>query len=283
MYFLFILGKILALTFPRRFCYAVAKFIARTHYFYSRKDREAVAYNLAPIVRDQRRLKECTQKVFINFSYYLVDFFRHSFLDQNFIQRYVKVEGLDYLKAAFSRGQGAIVLTAHLGNYELGGAVTALLGYPLSAVALTHKDQRTNAFFDRQRKLTGVKTIPIGVAARGCFQALKQAEVLALLGDKDFSNSALKLEMFSCPAYFPRGAAFFALKTGAEIIPSFFIRENKYFYRLIFEKPVSADRPGQNSEAAIIKEYISVLEKYVSKYPDQWYMFSRYWLKDGDG
>ncbi|MDD5584743.1 MAG: hypothetical protein PHV55_06785, partial [Candidatus Omnitrophica bacterium] len=71
---------------------------------------------------------------------------------------------------------------------------------------------------------------------------------------------------------------FFALKTGAAIIPTFFVRERKKYYHLIIEKPLEYDKDDAQAQENIIKKYASILEKYISQYPDQWYMFQRYWL-----
>jgi len=280
MYYFFALGAILSLIFSRRVCYFIAKIIARLYCVVAVKDFQAVTYNLLPIVNDPYMLKRCAKEVFVNFAYYLVDFFRYPYLNKDFIKKYVRISGLDNLNNGLSRGKGVIVLTAHLGNYELGGAVTSLLGYPISAVALAHKDKRVNRFFNRRREMAGMKVIPTGAGIRGCFSVLKRGRIIALLGDKDFSHSEIKLKVFSRNACIPRGASFFALKLGADIIPSFFVREDKYFYRLIFEKPINTDTKTIDDENGLLKEYILVLEKYLKKYPDQWYMFQKYWLGD---
>lgn len=286
MYYFYLLGKIIILIFPRSTCYLLAKFISVTHYYLSKKDREAVIYNLFPIVEDKSKLKDYAREVFINFAYYLVDFFRYSKLNQKFIEKYVKISGRQNLEVALKGGQGAIVLTAHLGNYELAGAIMALLGYPLSVVALPHKDKRINRFFDMQRQRTGIKVIPAGafkqggISIRGCFYALRRGDMLALLGDKDFSGQGVKSKMFSNYAYFPRGIAFFALKTKAPIIPIILVRENKYFYHLIIGESISYNSEEQD-EAIVINQCNKVLEKYIKKYPQQWYMFQRHWLREG--
>ncbi len=278
MYYFFISGAALSLILPRKACYVLAKIIAYLYFIFASKDRQAVAYNLLPIIDDPRMLNRCVKEVFTNFAYYLVDFFRYPYLNEDFVKKYVRIDGLDHLDNALTKGKGVVILTAHLGNYELGGAVTSLLGYPLSAVALAHKDKRVNRFFDGRRRMVGMEVIPTGLGIRGCFSALRKGKVIALLGDKDFSGSEIKLKIFSCKACIPRGASFFALKLGSEVIPSFFIRENKYFYRLIFEKPINIDEKKNDSETCLLKQYILVLEKYLKKYPGQWYMFQKYWL-----
>ncbi|MCF7888234.1 MAG: lysophospholipid acyltransferase family protein [Candidatus Omnitrophica bacterium] len=277
MYYLFILGKIIALAGPRIFVYRVAKFFALLHYYFSKKDRDAVCYNLRPLVQKDKKIKKTAKKVFINFAYYLTDFFRYSRLTKKFIKKHVNFQRLDLADKALKEKKGVILLTAHLGNYELGGAVMALLGYPISVVALPHLDLRTNNFFNQQRKRVGIDVIPTGIAIKKTIKALNQGKLLALLGDRDFSHSGRQQKVFSHYAKIPRGVAFFAKKTGAIVIPVFFVRENKYNYRLIFEKEISYNRGDKNIEEVILKKYVSVLEKYLKKYPDQWYLFQKYW------
>ena len=85
--------------------------------------------------------------------------------------------------------------------------------------------------------------------------------------------------MFDRTCLFPRGAANFSLKTDAYIIPSFLIRKNKYTYSLIFDTPISPYR-GNNkkTEEEVIQECAKILEKYIARYPEQWYMFEKYWI-----
>ena len=282
MYYLYLIGNIIVFIFPRNVCYFLAKWFSLAHFHLSRKDREAVLYNLYPVVDDKRNLEKYAKEVFINFSYYLVDFYRHSRLSHDFIKKYVRISGLDNLNRCLSAGKGAIILTAHLGNYELAGAVTSLLGYPLSVVALPHADKRINQFFDNRRKKSGTAVISTGTALKGCLKALRQGNLLALLGDRDFSSSKLKLNMFKREAYFPRGADFFAAKTGAPVIPTFLVRENKNFYHFKFEEPLTVAREGKSREKNMMRQYISVLEGYIKKYPQQWYMFEKYWLPENN-
>jgi len=276
MYYLYIAGKALALFLPRKLAYCLAGFFANCQYFLAKKDRAAVIENLSPIIKDKKQRQLCAKKVFINFAYYLVDFFRYSRLNADFIKKYVRISGINYLEEAIKQGNGAIAVTAHLGNYELAGAVTSLAGYSVNAVALSHKDKRIKNFFNKQRKIAGVNIVPASVAIKRCFSLLKKGELVAFLGDRVFADSGIKVNMFSRQALMPRGPAFFALKTHASIMPAFFVRENKYFYHLIFEKPINTKI--LKTEEDIVKEYATVLEKYINMYPDQWYLFQPYWL-----
>jgi len=280
MYYLFLLGSLIAWIFPRNACYAIAKFFALIQFHFFTKDRKQIIENLSAIIPDPKEREKQARNVVINFSYYLADFFRYPKMTEAFLKKYVKVSGLENLDSSLARHKGAIALTAHLGNYELAGAVTSLLGYPVSAVALPHHDRRINDFFNRRRSLVGIEVISTGSAVRSCFSALKTGRVLALLGDKDFSGSGLKTKMFSHWASIPRGAAFFALKTQAPIVPAFFVRVDKYFYHLIFGEPISLEEGSQPDEQQLIRKYIAILEIYIKQYPGQWYVFGKYWLEE---
>lgn len=278
MYYLFLLGHYIAGIFPRKICYAFAKYLALLQFYISKKDRETVIYNLTPVVADKIKLRQYAKEVFINFAYYLVDFFRYAKVDRDFIKKYVKITGIENLASCLSKNKGAIVVTAHLGNYELAGAVTSLLGYDVYAIALPHKDKRIDEFFNHQRQTTGMRVIPTNTSIKRCFSLLKGNQLVAFLGDRDFFGGGLQIQMLSRTAILPRGPAYFALKTQADIVMAFFIREDEEFYHLIFEKPISVFEEGIKTEEEIIRRYAVILEEYIKKYPGQWYMFAKYWL-----
>ncbi|MCP4653173.1 MAG: lysophospholipid acyltransferase family protein [Candidatus Omnitrophica bacterium] len=280
MYYIFLVVKVLALLLPRSIGYFIAKNLALLQYYLCKNDRENVLYNLEPIIEDKTKIKKVAKKVFINFAYYLVDFFRCSKFNSDFIKKYVKVSGLENVDQSLRSDDGVVLLTAHLGNYELAGTITSLLGYNFSAVALPHKDKRTNNLFNHQRQVAGIKVIPTGAGVKKCFSALKGNGVLGLLGDRDFSGKGLKTKMFSRYAYLPRGFAFFALKVGVNVVPCFMIRKRKYHYHFYFEKPIIAQRSGAMSQETIVEDYTKVLERYIQKYPDQWYLFIKYWIEN---
>jgi Kdo2-lipid IVA lauroyltransferase/acyltransferase len=276
LYYGFLTLRRLVLIFPRAFCYRVAGILAFFYYLFAFRDRRAVMYNIAPFITDKKEARRVCRRVFANFSYYLIDFFRYDKLTREFVDQYVTITGRDLLDASLKKHDGAILLTAHLGNYELGAAAISLSGYNMSAVALPHRDARTNKLFDRQRNKVGIRVIPTGVSVKECFGALKVKGALGLLGDRVFAGKAIPAVILGRTVLLPRGFAFFARKANVDIVPSFFVRENKNFYRLIFEEPIKID--DHQDDESIVAAYAKVLEKYIVKYPDQWYSFVKYWV-----
>lgn len=281
-YILCRIGQVIALSLPLKLAYKIAIFISDIRYIFARKDRRAVKENLKAIFPEKpnREIRKIRIRVFRNFAKYLVDFFRFSELDREYIKRNIKVENLCYLDEALSHGKGTIILSAHLGSWELGGVVVALLGYPIWTVALPHKDKRVNNFFNSQREGKGMKVIPLGKAVRQCLNILRENKVLALAGDRDFTEKGAVVELFGKPAFLPEGPAAFSLRAGAVIVPGFMFRSKDDTLTLKFEKPMEFD--SENNKYTDLKEIISqyktIIEDYIRKYPDQWYMFRRFWI-----
>lgn len=280
-YFLYRAGQFIALSLPLKCGYFVATLIADLHYLFARNDRRIVGDNLRAIFprKSGREINRIRIAVFRNFAKYLVDFFRFSKIDRKYIDRNVSIENREYFDQALAKGCGVIALTAHLGNWELGGVVISLSGYKFSAVALPHKHKKVNDFFNFQRQSKGVKIIPLGKAVKQCINVLRNNEILGLVGDRDFTEKGIVLDFFGKPAFFPEGAAAFALQTKAVILPGFMVRNEDDSFTLRMEKPLEFTLTGNKATdlKALVSEYKKIFESYILKYPDQWYMFRRFW------
>jgi len=280
-YILYRIGQFIALFLPLKIGYLLAAFVSDLRYIFADKDRQAVRENLKTIFpeKTEREIRRLRIRMFRNFAKYLIDFFRFSKLDREYIKRNIKIENMHYVDEALAKGKGVIALSAHIGNWELGGVVIALLGYPFWAVALPHKHKAVNNFFNSQRESKGMMVIPLGKAVRRCFNLLKENKIVALAGDRDFTERGLVLDFFGKPAFFPEGPAAFALKTGAVIVPAFMVRNKDDSFTLKMEKPVEFNPTNDKGKdlVELIKRYKMIFEDYIRRYPEQWYMFRRFW------
>jgi KDO2-lipid IV(A) lauroyltransferase len=215
-------------------------------------------------------------------------------MDKEYIERNIRVEGIKNFDKALAMGKGVIVLTAHIGNWELGGVAIAQLGYDLWVVALEHKDKKVNDFFDGQRNSKGIKVVPFNKAVRQSLNLLKENRLLGLVGDRDFTkDGGIVIDFFGKPTSFPKGPAALALKTGAAIVPGFMIRNPDDSFTLKIEPPIPVSsypkqkNPGDNSFTKmsekdlqeLTKRYTIIIEDYIKKYPDQWYVFRKFWVE----
>ncbi len=283
-YYLYRLGQWVACALPLRFAYAVSICIADVRALFAAEDRRLVDENLRAIFPEKslRQIRRVRRRMFRNFARYLVDFFRFGLIDKAFIERSVRIEGRRHFDEALLRKKGVVALTAHLGNWELGGVVTALSGYPLWAVALEHRHPKVSAFFWKQREEKGVRVMSLGKAARQCLRVLRDNQILALVGDRDFTGRGVTVPFFGRPALFPPGPAALSLSTGASIVPGFMLRNKDGTFTLHLEPPINFEATGDREKdiPALTEKCRDVIERYIRSYPDQWFMFRRFWLDE---
>ncbi|MBU3958481.1 MAG: lysophospholipid acyltransferase family protein [Candidatus Omnitrophica bacterium] len=291
-YILYKIGQFIVLHLPLKMGYKIAVFISDLHYLFAAEDRLNVTENLKAIFpeKSDREIHSIRIRMFRNFAKYLVDFLCFSKMNMQYLKSNIKVEDIHYLDDALSKGKGVIALSAHLGNWELGAAAIATLGYPIWVVALTHKHKQVNNLFNLQRQSKGVGVIPLGMAVRQCLELFGKNEIIALVGDRDFNERGAVVDFFGRPTFFPVGPAGFALKTQASIVPVFIFRNKDDTFTLKFEKPIECAWHPDTKEGHIsksdkdkqimdlIRRYKVIIEGYIRKYPDQWFMFRRFWI-----
>ena len=282
LYLLYRIGVFFALVLPVRFSYAMASIIAEAIYLISYKDRNAVIKNTKVVLgkaATDGEVRKIAKGVFKNFAKYLVDFFRFSKIDENYIKRFIRIEGLNHVDDSVKRGKGVILLSAHIGNWELGGFIMSILRPPLTAIVLTHQNKKINDFFTKQRKIGNQKPVEIGMGMRNCYDVLKNNGRLALLGDRDFSKTGIDIEFFGQKTIVPKGPAAFSVKLESAIVPCFMLREKDDTFRFVFEEPIFPEVTGDEKGALkrLAKKYLAVMEKYIKLYPNQWYMFRNVW------
>ena len=283
LYPLYLCGYSLGKTLPIRACYFLAELFATLYFVLARKDRKILRENVAVVLGGdvgKDVIDAHVLSILKNFAKYIADFFKTAGMPKEEILDLVKVKNQHYLDEALAEGNGAILFTAHLGNWELGGAVVAALGYPISAIVLEHQNEKVNTFFTRNRSVNDVKGIPVGFAVKRCFKVLRANEVLAIVGDKDFTGGGKQYDFFGRKAVMPKGAAVLSIKTGAPILGCFVIRQPDDTFVVEFTQPVKHEQTGDFDSDVdnFMKDHLlKLLEKYITDYPDQWYIFEETW------
>ena len=284
-YLLYKFGQFIIHRLPLRVSYKIANFFSDIQYAVSFRDRRAVKNNLKVILQSEEDLSDQAREVFRNFGKYLVDFFRMvKYIDEDYLNRLIKIEHQDRLDRILEHGKGCIMLSAHIGNWELGATALARLGYPLIAVALPHKERPVNDLFNQQREHLGLTVVPSNVAVRKCVEALKSNKLVGLIADRDFSMTGETMNFFGRKAIIPRGAAIFSCRTGAPILPTFLLREKDDTFTLsfgepLFPKSVTDDEVEKELQLEIMNTYIKIFEQKIRENPTQWLMFREFWIE----
>jgi len=188
--------------------------------------------------------------------------------------------GEKHLDDALAAGKGAILISVHLGNWELGGLGLAEKGYRLNILTFHEPDEKVNRERERLRRERGINFIYVdrdesALAIVEAVRALNRNQVLVLLGDRDGASHTMLLDFFGRPTPIPLGAAHLALVSGAPVIPVFVPLEGGR-YAAIMEEPIFfRAKPGERDR--VIREgteqLLRVFERYIRAYPDQWYNF----------
>ena len=170
---------------------------------------------------------------------------------------------------------GGILLTAHIGNWELMGALfSRLSGGKLSVVAKPLKNEKVNGLINSIRSLWGIKVIPTGRATE-IFKDLKRERYVGILLDQRPKVKEGVLTTFlGRKTYTNRGAALLSIKSGKPVIPAFcFLKEDGRYEIEVYE-PIY---PQGKSTEELTQLYTSAIERAVRKHPEQWFWFHRRW------
>jgi len=266
---------------PEKLAYWWGLRIADGFYYFNRRGREAVQSNIRRIfearcaVPAEGALQGLARKTFQYFGKYLVDFFRYGRLTPEQMRRKITIEHPEYLEQAMAMGKGVIGVSAHFGNWELGGAVMSALGHSVSAVEMPQQMEKLNRMFQQQRQARGVRLIPLGRAVFDIVRCLRRGEIVALLGDRDFTAQEGRIEFFGKPARLPRGPAWLSIKTGAPVLVGFVLRQVDDSFMVRMYPPILPEKEG--SEEAIRDRIRDLLEECVGEYPYQWFIFDDFW------
>jgi KDO2-lipid IV(A) lauroyltransferase len=185
----------------------------------------------------------------------------------------------DPLDTALAAGTGAILVSAHLGNWELGGVGLADLGYMVNVLTFREPDEKVNGQREAARQEHGIRFIYVDrhdtspLAIIEAVNALRRNEIVALLGERDGSSHTIPLNFFGKETDMPVGPAYLALASGAPVIPVFVPLENGTYTTIMDEAIYFTAGHGQRTEVIRtgMERLVSAIERAIRLYPDQWY------------
>ena len=191
------------------------------------------------------------------------------------------VEGWDLLDDAIARGKGVVLVTGHMGNWELGGAYIAARGVPLDAIGRGMANPLFDAWLNRTREQTGMKIVHDSEAVRRTPRSLRAGRAVGFVADQGVLGLASTfVPFFGRPAKTPRGAAVFALRFGVPVLFVVALRKPNGRYRLVIEHVEITGTVDKDWDVdAIVARYTQILEKWVRVAPAQYFWQHRRWKR----
>ena len=192
-----------------------------------------------------------------------------------------QVTGWNVIEDAVRLGRGIILVTGHLGNWELGGAYLAARGIPVDAIVRHMANPKFDRYLNRTRASLGVRVVYDDQAVRQTPRALREGRLVAFLADQGVLGLASTfVPFFGRLAKTPRGPAVFALRLDAPIVFGASIRQPDGRYHFTFERvEVISTGDRERDTDDIVARYTAALERWVRVAPEQYLWQHRRWRR----
>jgi KDO2-lipid IV(A) lauroyltransferase len=198
------------------------------------------------------------------------------------LDMFERVDGWDVVQERLARGKGLMLLTGHLGNWELGGAYVAARGVALDVVARHMANPLVDRYLTRTREQVGMHVVHDEHAVRRVPRALREGGVVAFLTDQGAAGLASTwVPFFGRQAKTARGPAVFALRLGTPMVFAAIIRLSSGRYHFTFDTELTGDR--ETDIDRIVTAYTAVLEGWVRRVPEQYFWHHRRWKHQRPG
>lgn len=225
--------------------------------------------------------KRILRRVYIHLGWQLVEFCRMTRYTAENTRDWMRSEGLEHYLAAQARGKGVLVITGHLGAWELSAFYHSLMGHPMGMIARNLDNRRLDAYVNGIRGRHGNFVISKDDFGRGLLKAIHAGRTVGILMDTNMTPPQGEfVKFFGIDACTGTGLAHIARQTGAAVLPGFMLwepGERRYVLRFgpEVEMPRTANRTADILEGT--RRSTAVIEEWIRRYPEQWLWIHRRW------
>ncbi|HLK03829.1 MAG TPA: lysophospholipid acyltransferase family protein [Candidatus Acidoferrum sp.] len=197
------------------------------------------------------------------------------------ISQVIEMEGHENFLEAQRRGKGVLILTGHIGAWELSSFAHALYGYPMYYMARPLDNALLDAFVNHYRCLSGNKPIYKNESARAVLKALHGGGVVGILADQNtLPEEGAFVDFFGKTACTTTGIARLALHTGAAVVPGYaYWDEAAEKYKLRFEPAIEIVDSGDSERDVLenTQRFAKITEDIIRRFPAQWVWVHARW------
>lgn len=257
--------------------------LAPIGYYVVPSERKKTIAHLTKVFGNQyspEKIREMAKEVFINLARNMVDAFRISQLTPENIDQLIQYEGLEKIDSVLQRGKGCLLITGHIGNWELLGAFVSLKGYPLSVIGAPIYDPRLDKMVVNNRKASGAQFIARGSATRQIIRALKNNELIGILIDQDTKKVAGELvDFLGHKAYTPVGPVEIAYKFDCPLVPIaiHIKKDNTHFVEVGDEIILKWTNNHEQDRINNTQRCSKAIEHFILQHPTQWVWMHKRW------
>ncbi len=268
---------------PRGLAHLLAGLIAFSVYWCFGRLRRVGVRNLELVLPEHSSKKRRAELrgVYVHLGWQLVEFCRMPRYTPENTRNWIRTEGLDNYLAAQARGKGVLIVTGHLGAWELSSFYHSLMGHPMGMVIRRLDNRRLDDFVNGIRCLHGNQVLHKDDFGRGLLTAMRAGQTVGILMDTNMTPpQGAFVKFFGMDACTATGLAHVARKTGAAVLPGFMLWEpTERSYVLHFGPEIEIPHTD-NAQADILagtQLCTQAIESWIRRYPDQWLWIHRRW------
>ena len=267
---------------PRKWAYALAVLASRFAWWFSPLARPRLEYNLKIACPEltPEDVKKLSRENFRNHAKAYADLMLLPRARVNEMRQLLHVNGLEHLEEARAIGKGALIVSCHMGSYEVVAAIWSSTLTPVSFFAEELEPRPLFEWYRDTRARLGISVLPLNLAGlRRVTQALHDNEMVITAIDRDITGTGHMMPFFGRPAPIPMGPAALALRHGVPIFPVCVYRlaDDSYMAEgapLILARPTGDDR---EDEVRVTQAVLRQIEEFIRRHPEQWHVPHRIW------
>ena len=230
------------------------------------------------------RARQIAEDSLHRFGRMVVEVLRFPLLNKDNIAQNVKVEGLEYLAAAYALDKGVIMCTGHYGNWELLGATVALHGYPMLSITRKQNNSYMDKAINEFRQMVGQK-VTYNRGGHGLLaisRMLKEKNLLGVLYDQDTNDDGVHIDLFGKDSVIPMGPAALSRLYGSPILPIFLHNNEDGTCTAKIYPPLYTPKTKDKEKDFydVTRQLVTILEQEIIAQPEMWFWVHDRW-KDG--
>src|SRR5687767_10550470 len=251
-------------------------------FFFAAPARRAIVANLAVIMPGSSRAMNYLRafRTLYNFAWTISEAAIYRINQEEFSYEIIGANWLEQLRAA----PGAIVLTAHMGNYDLGAALFAeKFQREIRIVRAPEPDEQSEQHLRASLEKTGEGAVKVdyntgALLSFDLLKALRDGDIVSIQGDRAEGDVAqITARLFDTEVRLPNGPFVLSFVAGVPIYPLFIARSGCRSYQIIVREPIQLCRESGTREEEIDKgvaQWCAVLEEIIAQRWDQWFAFT---------
>ncbi len=227
-----------------------------------------------------RPKNELLHEIYKNFVFLWMEFLQSNRLNSQSVSKRMHIKNPQVLQVVRRRESGFIFISGHFGNFEWLGQCMALSDLPpITAIAKKQSNLKVNRFIVQMRERNGLRIVYTKEAMREAEQALRRKEIVAIAFDQDARKKGVFVNFLGLPSSTAVGTAVLHLRTAAKIVLLIALRKD-YAQFEVYLQEIAIPRLEGDTETkirTITQIFTSEFEKWVRRYPEQWFWMHKRW------